>query len=299
MFSQIKRSAKKPVFFIMQNALEYGTITTCDLVIMIHPSKVESEKQAMEAKEKEILKNRFLDLYHRSTNRGIYTYSGFLYAEDAALAYAAANRDHVLLFGGFPEAERVMVRFGNEKEVQYAEPFPIAVLVVMPVNPGFSDSLTHRDYLGALMSLGMKRSVIGDILVRGKTAWILAEKNMSEYICRELVQVRHTSVVCSPADSVPEDVIPQKQPVMINVASARADAVVARLYHLSRKDAAMLFSEGRILVNGLECKSESRTLKEQECITVRGFGRFRYLGVRKETRKKREEVVCEVWGKVP
>lgn len=248
----------------------------------------------MDQKEKEILQSRFSDLYQRSRNRGIYTFSGFLYEADAVLAYQAAKeRDAVVLDGGYPEAERVIVRFGKEQEIAYHEPFPIAILEVTPVNRRYAEDLTHRDVLGALMSLGIERDTIGDILLKEGTAWIFALDGMADYICAELTQIRHTTVRVRRTGAVPADARPQTEEVPLNVASSRADAVTARLYHLSRKEAAALFSAGRILINGMECHAEDRMLKEADTVTVRGFGRFRFLGMQKETKKKREVVLVE------
>ena len=237
--------------------------------------------------------NRFQDLYNRSVNKGIYTYTGFLYEADAAAAYVGTMRGDVTVYGGYPEAERVIVRFGNENVIPYSEPFPVAVLEVRPVNERFSDDLTHRDFLGALMNLGIERDVIGDILIRDNTAWIMVLEKMAEHICRELNQVKHTTVCVKRIETLPENVLPERKTVLLNVASARIDSVAARFCNLSRGKISELFASGKILINGIECHSPDRVLKEEERVTVRGFGRFTYKGIQKETKKKREVVMIE------
>lgn len=244
-----------------------------------------------------MLENRFKDLYNRSLNKGIYTYTGFMYEADAAPALKEADRREVTVWGGYPEAERVMVRFGNEEEIAWQEPFPIVVLEVRPANEKFSDELGHRDYLGALMNLGIERDVIGDILVKENAAWIMVIENMADYICDELRQVKHTTVRAERADAVPENVRPAKEAVLLNVASSRADSVVARFCNLSRSKVPELFAAGKVLINNAECSSPGRLLKEGEAITVRGFGKFFYLGIEKETKKKREVVRIEKYVK--
>ena len=241
--------------------------------------------------------NRFKDLYNRSRNKGIYTYTGFMYEADAAPALKEADRREVSFWGGYPEAERVVVRFGNENEISYEEPFPIAVLEVRPLNEKFSDEPGHRDYLGAVMNLGIERDVVGDILVKGSTAWILVLENMADYICSELRQVKHTTVRAVRVDTVPENVRPAKEAVLLNVASSRADSVVARFCNLSRSKVPELFASGKVLINHVECSSPGRLLKEGEAVTVRGFGKFFYLGIEKETKKKREVVRIEKYVK--
>ena len=238
--------------------------------------------------------NRLEDPYNRSLNRGIYTYSGFMYEADAAEAYAAAGSPaEVTLYGGFPEAGRVVVRFGNPEEIVYEEPFPIAVLEISPLNAKFSDDLTHRDFLGSLMNLGIERDVIGDILIKNNKAWACILENMSGHICRELTRVKHTSVNVQEAPGVPEDARPEKQTVLINVASSRADAVVSGYCNISRTRAAELFRAGAVFRNGRECRNADRKLNENDAVTVRGYGKFFYKGIRNETKKKREVVIIE------
>ena len=237
--------------------------------------------------------NRFQDLYNRSMNRGIYTYTGFMYETDAAPAYSGTEKGSITAFGGYPDAERVVVRFGNEEAISYKEPFPIAVLEVKPVNKRFTDELTHRDYLGALMNLGIEREVIGDILIGENRAWIMVLEKMAEHICRELTQIKHTTVYVEQISALPENVLPKKETVLLNVASPRIDSVAARFCNISRGKISELFAAGKILINGTECHSPDRLLKENDRITVRGFGRFRYKGIHKETKKKRDVVMIE------
>lgn len=237
--------------------------------------------------EREGLCGRLADLGRRSRDRGICTYSGFLYPYDAALAYTAADGAAVTLYGGFPEAERVMVRFGNEDCAGFDKPFPIRILQVSPLNERFSDDLTHRDFLGALMNLGIEREVTGDILLCGHTAYLCVQEQMSDFICRELVRVKHTAVQAVPVHDIPEEALPKKEILGVNAASERLDAVIAALYRLSRTGAKELFGAGKVFLNGRECLSENRILKAGDIVTVRGFGRFIYRGIDRETKKNR------------
>ena len=101
------------------------------------------------------------------------------------------------LGGGYQDAERVMLRFGGEELMGYEEEFPISCLKVSPVSAKFADVLTHRDYLGALMNLGIERDRLGDILIAGNEAFIFCTSSMADFITENLVKVKHTSVSCS------------------------------------------------------------------------------------------------------
>lgn len=74
-------------------------------------------------------------------------------------------------YGGFDGAERVMVAFGPAPE---PADYPITCLHIAPKQEKFAEELTHRDYLGTLMGLGLERRVLGDILPCGKGAYLFA-----------------------------------------------------------------------------------------------------------------------------
>ena len=113
--------------------------------------------------EKEIqqLKNRFHELADKSFQQGIFTFTGFLglgeqevfWREEPALRYAGCR-----LYGGCQDAERVMVRFGEEAELGYQVDFPIVCICIEPLQQKFAQALSHRDYLGALMNLGIENT---------------------------------------------------------------------------------------------------------------------------------------------
>ena len=125
--------------------------------------------------EEQILKGRLCDRAKRAYNQNIYTYSNFLsVAEQSLLEELRPELSyiHMELSGGGDLCERQIVGFGSEEEFGYPGEFPIAVVMVQPLLEKFSDSLSHRDFLGALMHLGIARDTSGDMIVKGKTAYI-------------------------------------------------------------------------------------------------------------------------------
>ncbi len=219
-------------------------------------------------------------LTEKSARGGRYQYLGFLDEHGLGLCASMARggllRD-VHDFGGYPDAQRRMVRFGSPESLGYDEPWPIAHLLLTPRSRVFGEELNHRDVLGALMSLGIERDVLGD-LVREEENWhLFCREEMAPALCG-LTQVRRTAVrVCeAPADAAVPG--PRTEPVRINVPSARLDAAVAHLLNLSRTRAQELFREERVFVNGMPCTDGSAALKERDLISVRGWGKARYLG---------------------
>lgn len=250
--------------------------------------------------EKEIqqLKNRFHDLADKSFQQGIFTFTGFLglseqdvfWREEAALRYAGC-----LLYGGCEGADRVVARFGNAEELGYELPFPIVCIHIEPLLQKFADQLSHRDFLGALMNLGIERSTIGDIKVGDKQAYLFCLESIAGFICENLVQIKHTYVRCTITDDF--EGIPQEEPerISVQVQSMRADAVLAKAYNLSREKSLALFRAGKVYVNGRLCENNSRLLKSGETVNARGFGKLRVSGEPQRTRKGKLAVEVAVY----
>lgn len=239
-------------------------------------------------KELQQLKNRLHDLADRSFTQGVFTFTGFLglaeqdifRREEAALGYAGCA-----LYGGYEGAERLVARFGDPGELGYELSFPIVCLRVKPLLPKFADALTHRDFLGALMNLGIVRSTIGDIRVGGAEACLFCLDTVAEFICENLTQVKHTHVTCAVAESMPEIVQEAPELLTVQVASLRVDAVLAKVYHMSREKSLELFRSGKVYVDGRLCENNARLLKSGETVNARGFGKFTVGDGLRETKK--------------
>ena len=246
------------------------------------------EKGHSTEKEIQQLKNRLHDLADKSYQQGCYTFTGFLglseqdvfWQVEPGLRYAGYS-----LNGGFETAERVLIRFGNPAELGYEVEFPMVCIQIRPLAMKFADELSHRDFLGALMSLGIERSTIGDIKAGEKQACLFCLDSVADFICENLDQVKHTRVKCSVTENA-ED-IPQEEPeiISVQVPSLRVDAVLARVCHLSRERSLELFRAGKVYVNGRLCENNARQLKSGETVNARGYGKFILTGEPRETKK--------------
>ncbi len=171
------------------------------------------ERKHSDEKEIHQLRNRFRDLAEKSFQQGIFTFTGFLglseqdifWQEEGKLSHAGYR-----LEGGCQAADRVVARFGSPEELGYEVPFPIVCVHIRPLAQKFADDLSHRDFLGALMNLGIERSTIGDIKVGEREAYLFCLDSIAGFICENLSQVRHTHVKCSLTEG-PAD-IPQEEP---------------------------------------------------------------------------------------
>ena len=193
--------------------------------------------------------------------------------------------DDSVLAGFVPEADVNPDFSGLAKAVEAAA--PISVLLIAPVNLRFAEELTHRDYLGAILNLGIDRSLTGDILVKDHLAYVFCLENMKELLIRDLTRVRNTSVTVSEVSRDIPELVPEYQELRVNVASERLDAVVAALAGVSRSKAVDLFPAQRVFVNSRIITDPGKKLKEGDVLSVRGFGKAIYQGIDGESRKGR------------
>lgn len=247
-------------------------------------------------KEEELLKKRFIELAERAYQSGCYTYTGFLGLSELALFYKVApevSHAGYALFGGTPSAERKIIAFGRESDMGYPPCYPICLLKISPRTEKYADELNHRDFLGALLNLGIDRSVLGDIIVKSPVAYVYCLDSIRDFIIDELRMVKHTPISCEETDISLPDAVPVLSPLRLIVASNRADVIVAGLTHLSRSKALELFSSGKIFCNGREIVSGSAMLKTGDILVIRGLGKFRISDFGEKTRKDRLPVTVE------
>ena len=248
--------------------------------------------------ELELLKKRFLELYSKADRGGYFTFSDFLGLSEQSVfseIIAKIPTSSVTLFGGAGGAERIIVRFGNPEEIGYDAPFPIKCIKVNPLSQKFADKLTHRDFLGALLNLGIERSTLGDIVIRDNVGYVFAEEKIAEFITDELTRVKRTDVKASVIDALPDGELYKTEQKRIQIQSERIDAVVAKVYSLSRDDSQTLIKRGLVFVNGRQINSSSYTPKENDKVSVRGHGRFVYLGFDSTSRKGKLNAIVAVY----
>lgn len=241
----------------------------------------------------ELLKKRFLELARKSFNAGIFTFTDFLgLAEQAAFAEIKKELRGVTYetFGGAVGAERVMIRFGSSDDIGYTVDFPISVIKAEPVSQKYADKLTHRDFLGAILNLGIERDVLGDIVIIDNVGYIFASEDIAPYIAENLIKVKRTDVTASISDLLPEGDLYRTENKTVQISGERLDAIIAKVFSLSREDAQSLFKKRLVFADGRQIDSPSYTPKENEKISVRGHGRFIYVGEKSLSRKGKHNV---------
>lgn len=199
---------------------------------------------------------------------------GFLDERQRSVALAVLNRQKAgrcLFFGGYPEAERVMLGAFPDCGEPGAGAFPITAL-------GFryrsGSALSHRDFLGAMLSCGVKRVKVGDILCSDGFAVAFLETDIAGFLAGQITKIGGEGVAVLPEYQGKLPPAYSLREIQDTVASPRLDAVVKAAAGISRQEAARLIEMGHVAVNHLPCVSVSRDVKEKDCLSVRGTGRF-------------------------
>lgn len=235
---------------------------------------------------------RIRELANLSYQRDIVTFSDFLNLSEQDLVKTqlpSLPGIHVSYSGGYEEAERVIAAF-YPGTVEFSWEYPIRCLKIEPKSAKFSETLTHRDYLGAALSLGVDRGIMGDILVREHSAWIFCHSKIADFLVENLARVRHTAVKVSYAEDDGDLPRPQLVPITGTCTSVRLDALIALAFRASRSSMVSFIGGGQVFVNGKMITSNGYEPKEGDIISVRGKGRFIFDSVSGQTKKGRISV---------
>lgn len=233
--------------------------------------------------------NRIHELARLSFDRNIVTYTDFMDLNELHMINNL-NFNHsgvtCRMFGGYEIAERQMAAFIPDA-LSYDWEYPIACMAISPYSLKFSDKLSHRDYLGALLNLGLKRSVLGDILIQEQGAYLFCLERMSGFLTEHLRKIRHTQVGVERVAALEKAILPDFEEITGTVASVRLDAVIGIAFHTSRSSMTGLIEGQKVYVNGRRIVSNGYTLTEKDIVSVRGHGKFQFCEILSQTKKGR------------
>lgn len=248
------------------------------------------------SREEQIFIEHLSDLASRSEQHGYSTFSDFLSLNEQSLFHENIVRFgdcSYSLFGGCVDAERQMIQFYPD----YCEAavFPIVCICIQPRSEKFSEQLSHRDFLGAILNLGIDRAKTGDIFIQDHTAYLFCRDSISEFICDHLETVRHTKVkaaVCDPPDTLLHPELKTRQGT---VTSIRIDSIIALAFNLSRAQASRYISQKLVFINGRLSDSASRVPKDGDIISIRGLGRFKLELTPQKSRKDKYIIKTHIY----
>lgn len=183
-----------------------------------------------------------------------------------------------LFYGGYEEAERViLILYPDKLEEEYIKTQWESWLSVVRISlPKYQEAYSHREYLGGIMKLGLRREKIGDIVVLEDGADIIIKADIADFLKQELQNLTRFRKAQIEKKSIYEirSTKLNTEEITIIVPSYRLDAILAEALRMSRSKASEMIEEERIFLNGVLCKNGSRTIKIGDKITARGKGRF-------------------------
>ena len=194
---------------------------------------------------------------------------------------------HAAFFGGRTSFERAAAIIGVN---EYTGNFPVDII---KISGNFKfEKLTHRDYLGSILSLGIKREKVGDINVYEDGAEVYLSRDISSYIINNLVKIKHSGIkVKKILFEEAREKIQKFKDIRENIASFRIDSVVAAAYRISRSEAVELIKSGSVKLNYIETYEPSKKAKIADIFSVKGYGRFEIVDNQGPTRKDRLNVI--------
>ena len=223
--------------------------------------------------ETKLVLSKAFDLYTKAERSSKPFYTKFLSPLESGAIMQRFPKNEVSLktFGGYDDAERCVCSFFTYEE-ELA--FPVSALRLKIKSK--AQSLSHRDYLGSLLSMGIKREVIGDIVVSNEGALVFCLDEIADYISDNLVKVGGTGVLVSKENALEEvNVKREFQVSSSTVSSLRCDCVIASALNLSRSKASELIERGLATHNWEQLRSVSTTANNGDVFSVRGYGKFK------------------------
>jgi RNA-binding protein YlmH len=223
----------------------------------------------IEDDEKRLLLSKMCDIAQRSEHSFKAIFSRFLNPGERLLIEERLSGDFaVSFFGGYDDAQRTVACFGESKDIA---PFPICAVKIEPKG---KKELNHRDYLGSVLSLGIKREHIGDILVKDGFALMFVTEEIKDFIMLNLSRIASQSVkLTEVTDLSGFEIKAEFKESSATVSSMRLDCVLSAVTGKSRSQSASVIEEGLCSVNYSVAKNVRLIVKDGDIISLRGFGK--------------------------
>lgn len=223
-----------------------------------------------------LLEARIGDMLSRCSRNFVPVYSGFLDEHQCALAEKICRNRcgelKYMLWGGYADAQRKMLCIYNDYYDNYImEEIPLKCLTFSYRR---EDTLSHRDFLGSLMAMRLKREVIGDIITAEGEAQVFVTEVAARLICSTVSKIGKVGVRIADDVSFHLENNQEFTKICGTAASMRLDCIVGIAAGLSREKSASLIRADKVSVNHLAAASVSQEVHEGDVISVRGYGRY-------------------------
>lgn len=248
-----------------------------------------------EKEEDRLLVSKLLDKIEFAQKKNTVETTDFLDMHQKSIlekVLKSVKYDNYIVYGGYENAERTMIIIYPEKlETVFANNYfdynNIVQIIRITLPNEMRGKYTHRDYLGAVIKVGVKREKVGDILVSIDGADMIVSKEMIEYLNTSLRELTRFSKSTFEIHQIEElNIAPVNTEIIkIIIPSMRMDSIVSEIVRTSRSKANELIDSERVFINNELVTKNSKMLKENDMITVRGKGRFKVKQILNSTKK--------------
>ena len=207
--------------------------------------------------------------------------------EQAEIMKVYASSSLIKYDGGYDGARKKKIIFLYDEDDEYTD----VICLEAKIDQRFKQ-IGHRDILGALMSLQIDRGSFGDFWVEDNHIYLYTSENMSSFLIDNLNKINQLTVSFEKTMKRPTQVFKYKDLEMI-VSSERLDAIVAAVTNLSRNKSKELIESGLVQINHIVVEEPENLCHNNNIISIRGYGRFIYAGVIKETRHGRKLILLK------
>ena len=247
------------------------------------------------APEDKVLLAKVWDKINAGMRKNILANTCFLTLRELDMTrYLFGQAEGLAAFGGYREAERQMLIFLPEYLDENALWDEDSPLVCLRATFFDGDSPSHRDFLGALMGIGIARETVGDICVGKGSCDFFVTAEIAPYLLQNFTGAGRTKVhlerIPLAAVQVP---VPETKEIRDTLASLRLDSVISAGFRVGRSAAAQYVTAGKAAINGLPCEKPDKAIDEGATISVRGLGKIKLRTVNGQTKKGRISVVID------
>ena len=259
--------------------------------MVIHLDRSNIEKIAHTGEDRMLLA-KVWDKINAGLRRNIMTNTCFLSPRELEMTrYLFGDLPGLHSFGGYEDAERKMLIYLPdyfEEDALLAEDSPVVCLRATFFQ---EDSLSHRDFLGALMGAGIGRETVGDICVGKGSCDFFVTEEIAPYIEQNFTSAGRTHLhmerIPLTEASIPE---PEVKEIKDTLASLRLDSVISSGFRIGRSLAAQYVNSGKAAIDGLSCEKPDKAVAEGAKISVRGLGKIKLTAINGKTKKDRISV---------
>lgn len=188
----------------------------------------------------------------------------------------------VYAYGIFEDCERKIMAF-SKYDIE-PDNYPVSVLKI--TNKSKFQKLEHRDYLGAIMSLGIKREKLGDMILLEDSIYVAVCNDICEFLKQNLAYIGKCPCNVEIIKDIKDiSLSPNSKSILIKITSLRLDCVVSSICNFSRTKAVELLDSGKVLVNYMELKEKDKNIQIDDTLTIRGYGKYKIEEILGTTQK--------------